>query len=151
MVKAKSKETPILIHYGAKMFMPEKFKPVENRAWVKPLGGLWTSPIGSDYEWKDTGFKLCDESNCFTVCLKMDAKVFMIDSLEDLMNAPLMWGDYGIPRKVLDFEAIAEQYDAIWLTGKGLGETHDSFPTNLFGWDCESVLILNADCISTTC
>ena len=56
-------------------------------------GGLWTSPIDSKWGWKDWNdceqFRDCDERNSFTVCLKSDAKIFVIDSLEDLKNSPL--------------------------------------------------------------
>lgn len=39
------------------------------------------------------------------------------------------------------------KYEAIWLTAKGQSETHYSNPTNLYGWDCESVLIMNSKCV----
>lgn len=140
---------PLLIHYGLDKFIPEKVLPVKNDNWVKPKkeGGVWTSPVDSNWGWKDWNedeqFAECDQRNSFTVCLKKDAKIFVIDSLNDLKNAPLTYG-YSI--KVLDFERIAKKYDAIWLTEKGQKATHFSYPLNLCGWDCETVLILNPDC-----
>ena len=143
------KRSPLLIHYGSDKFIPKKVLPVKNTDWVKPKkeGGLWTSPIDSKWGWKDWNdcerFIECDDRNSFTVYLKADAKIFVIDSLEDLKKAPLREG-YG--KKVLDFELIAQNYDAIWLTEKGQNETHFSYPIDLSGWDCETVLILNPDC-----
>ena len=140
---------PLLIHYGSDKFIPEKVLPVKNDNWVKPKrdGGLWTSPIDSKWGWKDWNdceqFRDCDEQNSFTVYLKPDAKIFVIDSLEDLKDAPLI---DGYSKRVLDFEFLAQKYDAIWLTEKGQNETHLSYPIDLYGWDCETVLILNADC-----
>lgn len=139
---------PLLIHYGSEKFIPEKVLPVKNDSWVKPKeGGLWTSPIDSKWGWKDWNdceqFIDCDKRNSFTICLKSDAKIFVIDSLEDLKNSPLR---DGYNKRVLDFELIAKKYDAIWLTEKGQNETHLSYPIDLYGWDCETVLILNPDC-----
>ena len=45
----------------------------------------------------------------------------------------------------LDFENIARHYDAIHLTPKGQEDTRWSTPHNLYGWDCETILILNTD------
>lgn len=146
---AGDKRCPLLIHYGSDKFIAEKVRPVKNSDWVKPNrdGGLWTSPIDSKWGWRDWNcqeqFMDCDEGNCFIVRLKADSKIFVIDSLEDLKNSPLR---EGYSKKVLDFELIAQEYDAIWLTEKGQNETHLSHPVDLYGWDCETVLILNPNC-----
>lgn len=140
---------PLLKHYGSDTYLPEKVLPVQNSKWIKPKkeGGCWTSPVDSKWGWKDWNegeqFAECNERNSFTICLKETAKIFVIDSLEDLKNAPLT---DGYSTRVLDFEAIAKYYDAIWLTEKGQNATHFSYPLNLCGWDCETVLILNPDC-----
>lgn len=44
-----------LIHYGHSDFNIAKFKPIKNDdyGWVKPNGGLWTSPLESNWGWKD--------------------------------------------------------------------------------------------------
>ena len=52
---------------------------------------------------------------------------------------------YESNKRYLDFEKIAENYDAIWLTEKGMQETRWSNP-DLYGWDCETFLILNPKC-----
>ena len=42
-----------LIHYGSDSYNPDKFQPIRNRhSFVKPFGGLWTSPINSNWSWK---------------------------------------------------------------------------------------------------
>jgi hypothetical protein len=43
------------IHYGASKFDLDKFVPVKNAdfGWTKPdCGGLWGSPVDSEYGWK---------------------------------------------------------------------------------------------------
>jgi hypothetical protein len=139
----------ILIHYGDKSFDPNKFKPIENIGFVKPRGGLWTSPIDSNWGWKDwchaEDFRTCKIGNSFTMVLKSDSKVLKIDSLDDLKNIPFIEHFKGISYP--DFEKISESYDAIWLTENGQIETRFSSPQHLYGWDCESVLILNPESI----
>lgn len=143
-----------LVHFGSAFYNPTLVSPIANDNWCKPKGGLWTSPVNSKWGWKDwcecENFRDCDESNCFKLVLNADARIFVIDSLNNLKNAPLVDLKIGehYQRQYLDFELLATKYDAIWLTEKGLNETHLSHPLNLYGWDCESVLIMNAYCCS---
>lgn len=136
-----------LIHFGAKEFNINLFKKIEND-WFKPKGGLWTSPINSNYGWSDwckqNNFRSCDLRNSFTISLNDDAKILMIDSRNDLINLPIInkWVSYP------DFELLAQEFDAIKLTIKGEAETRFTKPLSLYGWDCESVLILNSKCIN---
>lgn len=134
-----------LIHYGSKIFNPELIKPIKNVNWVKPDGGLWTSPIDSKWGWKDwcdcEKFRICDKENSITLKLYDWAKICIINSVSDLNNLPY----YKNHMRHLDFEKIAENYDVIWLTEKGETKTRWSDP-GLYGWDCESVLILNSKC-----
>lgn len=65
--------------------------------------------------------------------------------LEEYLTGHKMQSDIYYP----DFEAmIRSGIDAIWLTPKGERETRFSHPKNLYGWDCESVLIMNPNGIS---
>ena len=142
----------VLIHFGSSRYNKSKVHPIKNENWCKPKGGLWTSPINSNYGWKEwceaENFRDCFFENSFKLKLKDDAKIFIIDSLSDLQKAPLV--DFKIgehyQKQYLNFELIANSYDAIWLTEKGQHQTHLSYPLSLYGWDCESVLILNPNC-----
>ena len=49
----------------------------------------------------------------------------------------------------IDFKEASKTWDAIFLTEKGQRETRFTHPKNLYGWDCESVLILNSNIIQT--
>jgi hypothetical protein len=134
-----------LIHYGSNVFNPKLIQPIKNDNWVKPKGGLWTSPINSNWGWKDwcesEDFRECSKENSFTLKLHDWAKICVIDSVSDLVCLPY----YESYKRYLDFEKIAENYDAIWLTEKGMQETRCSNP-DLYGWDCETFLILNPKC-----
>jgi hypothetical protein len=138
----------ILIHYGSINYQPELVKPIQNDNWVKPKGGLWTSPVNSQHGWKDwcesSDFRECREENSFKLLPKPGARIFKIDSLQDLINAPSVPINIGsYKNRYLNFELLAKGYDMIWLTEKGQYETHLSYPINLYGRDCETVLIMN--------
>lgn len=69
----------------------------------------------------------------------------MIDNVSDLYN--LNWYN-TIDCKTtayqgISFNSLKERYDAIWLTETGQWKTRLSRPLNLYGWDCESLVILN--------
>lgn len=135
-----------LIHYGSQVYDGNKFKEIKN-SWTKPNGGLWTSPVDSLYGWydwcKSENFRDCNIENSFRLKLNIGAKICKIDTLEDLLNLPI----YKTYPRYLDFEKISLIYDCIWLTVNGQYDTRYSEP-NLYGWDCESVLLLNDKCFS---
>ena len=141
-----------LIHYGASEYKPDLYVEVKNQGWVKPSGGLWTSPVKSNWGWKDwclaENFRICDGSNSFRLRFKETSKILVIDSLRDLEMLPKSKLAYSkrFSKEYPDFEVLTKECDAIWLTERGQRETHLSHPLSLYGWDCESVLILNPDC-----
>lgn len=141
-----------LVHFGSTSYDLSKVEPIKNDNRCKPKGGLWISPVNSNWGWKDwcesKNFRDCDLANSFQLKLKSTANVFVIDSYSDLKNAPLIDLKIGehYHKQYLDFELLAKTYDAIWLTEKVQNETHLSRPLSLYGWDCESVLIMNPNC-----
>ena len=131
-------------HYEASLF-----QSVQNRDFVKPAGGLWASPVNSSYGWKDwcQAENFGDLTSYFTFWLT--GQVLVIDHAEDMLSLP--WrAPYPAMSSLtfLDYEKIAaEGAAAIHLTVRGQQETRFTFPKNLYGWDCECVLVLNKDCI----
>ena len=147
----------ICIHYGHKKFTPSLWQDVSTRldCWIKPHGGLWTSPVKCKYGWKqwckEEDFNTNKLKISFKLKLKPDAKICLIDSYTDLAKLPFiphpLFKKIGSDRQLLDFETLARQYDAIYLTIKGEQETRFAKPT-LYGWDCESVFIMNQNCFT---
>jgi hypothetical protein len=137
-----------VIHYGSPVYKPGRFKKVKNDGWVKPIGGLWTSPVDSNWGWKDwckyEDFRECNDDNSFRLKFIEGSKILIIDSLDDLIKLPKYKCEYG--REYPDFEFISKIFDGILLTEKGQNETRYSRPLSLYGWDCESILILNKKC-----
>lgn len=138
-----------LICYGCgNKYEPSKFEPIRNRNHIKPAGGLWTSPIDSKWGWKDwckaEGFG--DVGNLSTYFhVQFTGKVLTINSLKDAVRLPWIEiiKDY---LKCPDYETISTVCDAIHLTVEGQNATRFSQPS-LYGWDCETVLIMNPACI----
>ena len=131
-----------LRHYGASKYRRELFKPIENRKrWCKPLGGLWTSPIDSKYGWVDWTEE--EDYGCTDEFfdLVFDGTVFVIDGVKDMLLLP-----WEAPEGGVLFDQMT--CDAVHLTVEGERQTRYTRPYNLYGWDCETVLILNPDSIT---
>lgn len=158
------------VSYGLGEYNPNKFNEIRNSKYnVKPAGGMWTSPKESEYGWidfcKSERFRLPDGfTDGFEFQLKPDSKVYIIDTFFDLVRVPYklkdpMFSGVGLRfgQNFIDYEEMAKEYDAIWLTADGQWDTRlpemnglmdvDGLSINLYGWDCESLIILRKECI----
>jgi len=138
-----------LRHYGNTRYKRDLIKPICDVPFRnKPSGGLWTSPVGSEYGWSDWSKdnEYGDLSSHFDLIFK--GTIFEIDSLDDMNNLPWIESDRT---PFVSFEPLVFMgYDAIHLTVKGEAETRFTHPKDLYGWDCETVLIMNPDAIQAT-
>jgi hypothetical protein len=154
-----------LITIGKKELNRELFQPVQNNLFfTKPGGGLWASPllrgefVSAWHEWCVHNYynRLNNDSVVFN--LKPGTRVCTIANQKDLGELLKITGSrkidpdemiFSLIRQLLDFEAIAQQFDVLYLTKQG--EVCTRYPLfdepSLYGWDCESCLILNFDCI----
>lgn len=136
------------IHYGHKNFDRNLFVPIANRKdFAKPIGGLWASATDAEYGWKDwckdSNFCECKEENSFKFILSDNARVLKINTISDTKYLPkadstlkyCMW-------ICLDFEKLKDEYDAIEIDISG-----DGIYFGLYGWDCDSILIMNPDVV----
>lgn len=145
------------IHYGSLIFNKALFRPITNNNYFnKPDGGLWASPVISDFGWKEwcesNSFRLDKLLEHFVFALKPDANVLVIQSntaltMLDFMGYCIDYSKkYDLPLRpdeyYLDFEKLlSDGYDAVQVFINN--ETYWS----MYGWDCDSILILNPDCI----
>jgi hypothetical protein len=146
----------VAIHYGNDRYIPRRLKTIKNKNWVKPEGGLWTSPVGAKYGWKEwcesEQFRDCDEEKSFKLKFKSDTKIAIINSYSDLENMPIQINDgfrndLIFSNKYIDYEFLVKfGIDAIWLTEDGQWKTRLSNPFNLYGWDCDTIFIMNRNC-----
>lgn len=152
----------------------DSIKPIKNvplSGNPKPRGGLWLSTYtpNEDYisEWDSFSTEVWgtnDHKPCSLITLKKSARVYIINGHTDLTpfvdKYKLVHGDpalQGIFSALqfasIDFEAVCKDYDCIHLTSIGQCNTRfgwgENEPYSLYGWDAESLLILNKECIDT--
>lgn len=137
----------VYIHYGHNEYNDKLFKEIKNKGFVKPTGGLWASSITACYAWKDwcreNNFRECIEDNSFKFKLKPGTRKLTIDNHKQLLDLPNLDVPYRFTWVTLDFEKIKEEYDAIEV----LISNDPRLYWDLYGWDCDSLLVLNKDCI----
>jgi len=130
-----------------------KVEPIRNDLFVKPLGGVWLSPPGAWVQWcrgEDWDEPDAKVDQPFDRALLADHKFVVIDTLQDLKDLMVFYeyewpterkAQFGLlsEMRFLDFEALACDFDGIYLTDAGQWATRLSDP-KLYGWDLESVL-----------
>ena len=147
----------IYVFCGSDHFDRSVFMPIANESypWVKPRGGMWSSPIDSENTWEDwcqeNGFRPEKLDKQFRFILAEGSKVFRISSnkdLDELYSQGYKRSDFDKypylhdDMYYLDFEKIlANGYDAIQVT-----ITYETY-WSLYGWDCDTLLVLNPDCV----
>lgn len=145
-----------LITYG-KTWDRAKLRPVRNSLIClrKPTGGLWASPVGAKYGWK----YWCEENEFETKALEMwfeftfVGRIYRINSVRDMNDLPWVPHPDAPDFEFIDFEFLMKDgYDAIHLTDHGETVTKwsigPSLGHSLYGWDCESVLVMNPDSVT---
>lgn len=136
------------IHYGSAKFDKSKFKGIENiQFFNKPSGGIWACEVGTKFGWKEfckrEGIDWVDLSNSFEFELKLEARVLRLHASDDYIEFRSKYAinDIGIKLALgYDFERIAKEYDVIDFK---VGELYMA----LYGWDVDSILVLNPDLI----
>lgn len=114
------------------------FSHVVNSSGSKPHGGLRFTPTSG--------------AGSF-VSLHPDARVLVINSREDFVRAfhayPPAWGPQGTVG--LDYEQIAEDFGALYVTNKGAHDNRESNDGDMYGdlrdWTKGEVLVLRSDAI----
>ena len=146
-----------VVHFSKSFF---SLRPIEikngdgkDTLFIKPKGGLWCSPLDSNYGWKDwcQAENFGDIKQQQRVIFDVDMSNFVvIDSTKDLETKlpwiPVVDGYFW----AIDFEKMVhEGVDGIHLTDKGQWDTRFTHPKSLYGWDCETIFILNERCIKS--
>lgn len=143
------------IHYGYDSFVKDCFLHIKNRAYFnKPYGGLWASPIDAADNWFDwcceNNFRMDKLSKSFQFDISPTANIISIASVDDgrklVSDLPEIFSFdrtfFNIPELCIDFEKLLSHgVDAISF--KLNAETY----WLLYGWDVDSLLVLNPDCI----
>lgn len=150
------------IHYGSDKFDKNLFEPIRKRFddWNKPLGGLWASREGDKDGWKqwsiDNEFHEDRLEHSFTFTLKPSANVVSIYKPKDVDILPRLYTEnpYTHRNFIPDFEeCVRRGIDAIEIVDiYGMDDSNNDFLLDsvyykLYGWDINSILILNPDIV----
>ena len=145
----------LYIHYGSASFNPSYFTQVSNREHRnKPCGGFWASRVEAKCGWRNwcesERFGLDSLNTHFRFLITPAAKVYHLYTSKDLdllprRNDSIDWEFFP------DFEQMMKDgWDAIELHLSSTDENwdHDGLYWRLYGWDCDSILIMNPKIIS---
>jgi hypothetical protein len=138
----------------------EKFEPVEGHHLpVKPNGGMWTSTFTPDAEYDSDWLRWSSSEGFYggTCGWKMEVKddlaIVEVDGMDDLWSIVEQYEAEtykGRPAQqlreyVIDFEALARDFDGMHLTEEGQVKTRmpGMGAPNLYGWDSECTLWFN--------
>lgn len=141
------------IHYGSRVYDPDRVKTIRNSPhWVKPNGGLWASAVDAKYGWKQwceaENFRDCSEENSFRFSISSNARVLHLRNSSDLKVLPKQENNLG-SGVCLDFEKLIQQgYDAVEVhISDDPGDGRYCLYYSLYGWDCDSIVIMNKEII----
>lgn len=149
------KEHKIYVHDGHSNFDINLFKHISCREnFNKPLGGLWASPVDSPYTWEqwclDNNFNYTIgedkyfQGEQFRFKLKDNARLLSITSAKQLDELPQIKNDLTSNiYKILDFKQLEKEYDAIEVL---ISMDHQLY-WDLYGWDVDSIVVMNPDVI----
>ena len=143
----------LYVHYGSDHFDPDKFTPIKSVSFSnKPIGGLWASPCDSENSWYDfsLGFNADRLDKWFTFTLKDDAKVLTIKTEQDLYElADAGFCVYSLNGERNHWRAFYPDFNKLCIAGYDAIEVYmtDTIYWNLYGWDVDSLLVLNPNCV----
>ena len=156
-----------------KFLFESQFDVLNRERLNKPGGGLWSSTYTPLQDYDSQWIQWCAENcqpdwigqDNILLEISNSARIFRISNAQDLKNLYTLyprderlwtpptvhWSHSHGVTVWLDYQKIAEDYDIIWLTEDGQHYTRspEYFGSNpikkidLYGWDCESSLMLN--------
>ena len=149
----------IFVAYGTDAYNSDLFKPYNNKRTLnfgmnKPIGGLWASPLNSRYGWgkwcDDNDFNVDSLNQHFLFKLSTNAKIYIIDSKEDIIKISNVSDYFGISKNMNFQQLIDEGYDGIFVTDNAISNYRMHVAKgygDLNVWDLSSICIFNKDVI----
>ena len=145
------------IHYGASNYDQTKFKKIgyDHPLGTKPSGGLWGTWDTAKYSWKqwclDNEFKENQLASYFRFGLVDNVRILELSEIDDLDSIQVLEkrkfhiGLY--PTTIhIDWYELMKNYDVVRLN---YSQNEQLWYRVLYGWDCDSILVLNENVIVT--
>lgn len=150
-------------HYGSSSFIPELVYPVTRSRTIKPVGGLWASPVDSKNSWynwcisehwdhgslsKHFDFVIDDHSKIFQINSLSDLKC-MIDRFPGRCMEKYESNMYRSEHSELhlthfpDYVKLSKMYDGVEISITNCPELYYA----MYGWGVDSLVIWNRDMI----
>ena len=143
-----------------RMIRTEQFANLNNNKFAmvnKPTGGLWTSTYQPHDYYLSSWIKWCKDNqsewighDCILIEIETTARVYTIDNWDNLKALYFLYGYEYKDKAKIDWIKVQKSFDIIHLTENGEYECsnpyqilNDSKKLDLYGWDCESSLMLN--------
>jgi len=142
------------LHVGNSNLVKGQLRPLVPHLAIKAGGGLWTSTYESEYgsdwvqwclaeefrvpkdgKWASSILVPSKDARIYTVNDEMSAKHLM--EKYPVTEGPLAFFNDFRTFGTIDFNKVAEDYDAVSLTREGQWATRWS-EYSMYGWDCES-------------
>lgn len=132
------------------------FQEIENIPFFpKPRGGLWASPSECGKSWADWCLQenfyteVLREENSFKFKLTPEARVLKLKTIEDwrIIEDKIPGETKEIRgftfKQYINYEELKKDYDAVEIFA---GSDHELY-WKFYGWDCDSIVILNKEVI----
>ena len=128
---------------------------------VIPKSNLMGKPVGLWISWNNGWEDWCSSEqpdwigvghNCFSVSLRRDLKLWLIDSMDDFMSVWSQFTDkppiFSLPLNMFWFWLKERGYDGVALTNEGQWATRMN--TFMYGWDCQCIVIFDSKNVTLT-
>lgn len=142
----------VFVAYGTDKYDINKFTNVDvNNIFSltrnKPSGGLWASPIDSEFGWgqfcNSEGFRLKTLANHFIFKVAPNANIYVINDINDLKTISTRKNYFGILS--IDFNYLLKNnFDGIFVTHQAASTLRQVADIDgLDSWDVESICVFN--------
>lgn len=139
----------VFTHFGDDRLSVDKFVEIKKNDYycggLKPRGGLWGSNENTGHigwsKWVRTSEMDKDLLKSFNFKLKDDARVLVVTGTELLNSDCNILG--GLPSQYKDWMKVKDEYDAVYIDAGSDKNLYFLY----YGWDCDSILVLNIDSV----
>jgi hypothetical protein len=140
------------VHFGSSRLDRQLFEEISNISYcggLKPFGGLWGSNENG-YGWSewchDNEFNVDKLEVSFKFKIQEGSRVLNVLN-DELKQYSMCQIDFPFNRTPIlnhiDWEKVKSDYDAVYIAAGSNNNLYHRY----YGWDCDSILVLNFDAV----